>query len=62
MICASIVGVNHHLKNTSFGCALLLDETVNSSIWLFDTFLEAMGNGAPKTIFIDQDEAMEKSC
>ncbi|XP_030475753.2 protein FAR1-RELATED SEQUENCE 9-like isoform X2 [Syzygium oleosum] len=61
MICAPFVGVNHHWRNTSFGCALLLDETVNSFIWLFETFLEAMGNRAPKTIFTDQDQAMEKA-
>ncbi|KAF8034470.1 hypothetical protein BT93_C0701 [Corymbia citriodora subsp. variegata] len=61
MICAPFGGVNHHLKNTSFGCALLLDETVNSFIWLFETFLEAMGNRAPKTIFTDEDQAVEKA-
>lgn len=61
MICAPFLGVNHHWKNTLFGCALLLDETVNSFIWLFETFLEAMGNRAPRTIFTDQDQAIEKA-
>ncbi|XP_048133687.1 protein FAR1-RELATED SEQUENCE 5-like [Rhodamnia argentea] len=61
MICAPFVGVNHHWRDTFFGCALLLDETVNSFIWLFETFLEAMGNRAPGTIFTDQDQVMGKA-
>ncbi|KAF7848878.1 hypothetical protein BT93_L1473 [Corymbia citriodora subsp. variegata] len=51
MICAPFIGVNHHWKNTLFGCALLLDETVKSFIWLFEAFLNSMGNKAPKTMF-----------
>ncbi|XP_056159222.1 protein FAR1-RELATED SEQUENCE 5-like [Syzygium oleosum] len=58
MICAPFVGLNHHWKNVLFGCAFLLDETIASFVWAFQSFLEAMGNKAPKTIFIDQDHAM----
>ncbi|XP_059669506.1 protein FAR1-RELATED SEQUENCE 5-like [Cornus florida] len=58
MIFAPFVGVNHHLKNILFGCAFLLDETTDSFVWLFETFLEAMENKAPKTIFTDQCQAM----
>nr|CAD1840595.1 unnamed protein product [Ananas comosus var. bracteatus] len=36
----------------------LLDETTESFIWLFETFLEAMGGQEPKSIFTDQDQAM----
>ncbi|KAF8017784.1 hypothetical protein BT93_H2856 [Corymbia citriodora subsp. variegata] len=61
MICAPFVGVNHHWKNTLFGCALLLDETAESFIWLFNVFLESIENKAPKTIFTDQDQAMAKA-
>lgn len=61
LICAPFVGVNHHWKNTLFGCAFLLDETAESFTWLFDVFLESMGNKAPKTIFTDQDQAMAKA-
>ena len=43
-----------------FGAVLMCDETVDSFIWLFQTFLEAMSNKAPKTIFTDQDGAMAK--
>ncbi|KAF8029665.1 hypothetical protein BT93_E2174 [Corymbia citriodora subsp. variegata] len=58
MICAPFVGLNHHWKNVLFGCAFLLDETIASFVWAFQSFLEAMGNKAPKTIFTDQDHAM----
>ncbi|XP_040371195.1 protein FAR1-RELATED SEQUENCE 5-like [Rosa chinensis] len=58
LICAPIVGVNHHWRNVLFGCAFLLDETTESFVWLFESFLESMGNKTPKTIFTDEDKAM----
>ncbi|XP_056173440.1 protein FAR1-RELATED SEQUENCE 5-like [Syzygium oleosum] len=61
MICAPFVEINHHWKNVLFGCAFLLDETAESFIWLFEAFLKSMGNKAPKTMFTDQDQAMEKA-
>ncbi|KAL3724836.1 hypothetical protein ACJRO7_029926, partial [Eucalyptus globulus] len=61
LICGPFVGVNHHWKNTLFGCAFLSDETAISFIWLFEMFLKSMGNKAPKTIFTDQDQAMAKA-
>uniref|UniRef100_A0A5B7C1F7 SWIM-type domain-containing protein n=1 Tax=Davidia involucrata TaxID=16924 RepID=A0A5B7C1F7_DAVIN len=61
MICAPFVGVNHHRKNVLFGCAFLLDRTTTSFVWLFEAFLESMGNKAPKTIFTDQDHAMSNA-
>nr|XP_023917131.1 protein FAR1-RELATED SEQUENCE 5-like [Quercus suber] len=54
-------GVNHHWKNVLFGCAFLLDETTASFTWLFETFLESMGNQKPKTIFTDQCQAMKNA-
>ncbi|KAK2638482.1 hypothetical protein Ddye_026277 [Dipteronia dyeriana] len=39
----------------------MYDETNDSFIWLFETFLEAMSKKAPKTIFTDQDAAMAKA-
>jgi len=60
MICAHFVRVNHHWKNVLFGCAFLMDETVESFIWLFEAFLKYMGNKAPKTMFTDQDQVMAK--
>jgi hypothetical protein len=37
---------------------LLYDETIESFVWLFETFLEAMFGKKPITIFTDQDAAM----
>ena len=58
LICAPFVGINHHWKNVLFGCAFLIDETTESFIWLFETFLTAMGGQQPKSIFTDQDQTM----
>ena len=44
-----------------FGCAFLLDETTSSFIWLFKSFLESMGEKAPKTIITDQDQVMSNA-
>lgn len=54
MICAPFVVVNNHWNNTFFGCAFLCNETSGSFVWLFQTFLKAMGGKTPKTIFTDQ--------
>ncbi|KAL4603110.1 hypothetical protein ACB092_10G102300 [Castanea dentata] len=58
LICAPFVGINHHWNNVLFGCAFLSNETTQSFIWLFETFLTAMGGRQPKSIFTDQDQAM----
>nr|CAD1843587.1 unnamed protein product [Ananas comosus var. bracteatus] len=61
LICAPLVGINHHWRNVLFGCAFLLDETAESYIWLLETFLEAMGGRHPKSIFTDHDQAISKA-
>ncbi|KAF2318813.1 hypothetical protein GH714_010909 [Hevea brasiliensis] len=61
LICAPFVRVNHHWQNCMFGCAFLLDETTDSFIWLFTSFLESMGGKAPKTIITDQDQAISNA-
>ncbi|KAK0596973.1 hypothetical protein LWI29_020610 [Acer saccharum] len=58
---AVFVGFNHHREIIIFGVALMYDETTDSFIWLFETFLEAMSKKAPKTIFTNQDAAMAKA-
>ena len=52
------LGLNHHKETIVFGGALLYDETIESFVWLFETFLEAMFEKKPITIFTDQDVAM----
>ncbi|WOG97229.1 hypothetical protein DCAR_0416569 [Daucus carota subsp. sativus] len=55
---APFTGVNHHGQTILFGCALLLDESEATFIWLFKTFLAAMGDHAPVSIITDQDKAI----
>ena len=55
---APILGTNHHKQTIIFGCALLFNKTIESFVWLFETFLTAMSGKNPSTIFTDQDVAM----
>jgi zinc finger SWIM domain-containing protein 3 len=55
---APFLGTNHHKQTVIFGAALLFDETIESFVWLFETFLKAMSGKYPSTIFTDQDAAM----
>lgn len=55
----SFVGVNHHGQLVLFGCAFLADETKESFVWLFKTWLEAMPAWAPKAIITDQNKAIK---
>ncbi|KAG7973808.1 hypothetical protein I3843_06G015600 [Carya illinoinensis] len=54
-------GVNHHHQTIMFGCALLVNETVKSYIWLLRTWQEAMLGCTPLTIITDDDKAMAKA-
>ncbi|XP_042944838.1 protein FAR1-RELATED SEQUENCE 5-like [Carya illinoinensis] len=54
-------GVNHHHQTIMFGCALLVNETAESYIWLLRTWQEAMLGRAPLTIITDDDKAMAKA-
>ncbi|KAG2702362.1 hypothetical protein I3760_06G085400 [Carya illinoinensis] len=54
-------GVNHHHQTIIFGCALLVNETAESYIWLLRTWQEAMLGRAPSTIITDDDKAMAKA-
>lgn len=56
---APFTGVNHHGQTILFGCALLLDESEASFIWLFKTFLTAMNDRPPVSIITDQDRAIQ---
>ncbi|WVZ62367.1 hypothetical protein U9M48_012125 [Paspalum notatum var. saurae] len=55
---APFLGTNHHKQTIIFGIALLFNETIESFVWLFETFLIAMSGKHPSTIFTDQDAAM----
>jgi hypothetical protein len=44
------VGVNHHLQSMVFICALIKDESVESFVWIFETFLKCMKGKHPTII------------
>ncbi|XP_043705491.1 protein FAR1-RELATED SEQUENCE 12-like [Telopea speciosissima] len=54
-------GVNHHMQCTFFGCGLIVDETKESFIWLFRTWLRVMKNMQPKAIFTIQDPGIMRA-
>ncbi|KAL6628960.1 hypothetical protein ACP70R_028725 [Stipagrostis hirtigluma subsp. patula] len=58
---ASFLGTNHHKQIIIFGAALLYDESSESFLWLFQTFLTAMSGKKPATIFTDQSAGICKA-
>ncbi|ESQ50111.1 hypothetical protein EUTSA_v10001905mg [Eutrema salsugineum] len=56
---APFTGVNHHGQTILFGCALILDESDASFVWLFKTFLTAMRDQSPVSLVTDQDRAIQ---
>ena len=54
-------GVNHHYQSVMFGCALLVNEIVESYTWLLKTWLSAMLGNPPSTIITNDDKAMAKA-
>jgi hypothetical protein len=55
---ALFTGVNHHMRSIFFDGAFLADEKIESYVWLFHTFLRAMGGKAPTLIVTDEDASM----
>jgi hypothetical protein len=52
-------GVNHHLQSVFLGTTFLADEKIESFVWLFHTFLKAMGGVAPHLIIIDENASIK---
>ncbi|XP_011627225.1 protein FAR1-RELATED SEQUENCE 5-like [Amborella trichopoda] len=50
---ASFTGVNHHHQSVLFGCALLVDQSEESFVWLFKTWLQAKSGHHPTFIITD---------
>lgn len=55
-ICAVFWGLNHHRQCIIFGCAVLVNQTVDSFNWLLRSFLKAMSWQKPRTIITDVSE------
>uniref|UniRef100_A0A2P2JED2 Protein FAR1-RELATED SEQUENCE n=1 Tax=Rhizophora mucronata TaxID=61149 RepID=A0A2P2JED2_RHIMU len=58
---ATFVGVNHHKQPVLLGCALIANESKESFIWLFHTWLRAMSGCHPKSVIADQDLAIQQA-
>ena len=59
LIFSRFTGLNHHRQSITFGAGFLATEEVESFIWLFDRFLEAMGGQKPTYIVTDEDPTMK---
>ncbi|KAJ4766501.1 FAR1-related sequence 3 [Rhynchospora pubera] len=58
---AMFIGMNNHKQIIVFGGALLLDETIESFLWLFKTFLAVMSGKQPETIFTNFSVAVSEA-
>ncbi|XP_042495370.1 protein FAR1-RELATED SEQUENCE 5-like [Macadamia integrifolia] len=58
---APFSGLNHHGQPVLFGCALLLNESESSFVWLFETWLAAMRGRRPVSITTDQDRIIRSA-
>lgn len=58
---APFTGLNHHGHPVLFGCALLLNESESSFIWLFETWLAVMSGRYPISITTDQDRVIQSA-
>jgi len=58
MICEPFVCMNHHAKNVMVGCGFFMNEKIESFVWFFETFQEAMDNVQSKTMMTDQAFSM----
>ena len=59
MPCAPFIGINRYGQSIQLGCGFLRNERIPNFVWLFETFLEAMGGLHPLNIITDQDVAMK---
>ncbi|KAJ1257382.1 hypothetical protein BS78_K070000 [Paspalum vaginatum] len=55
---APFIAINRHGLTIQVGCGFLRNESAESYVWLFQTFLEAMNGLQPVNIITDQDLAM----
>nr|XP_023903983.1 protein FAR1-RELATED SEQUENCE 5-like [Quercus suber] len=53
--------VNHHHQYVMFGCALLVNEIVESYTWLLKTWLNVMPKNPSSTIITNDNNAMTKA-
>lgn len=56
---ATFSGLNHHGQPILFGCALLLNESGSTFVWLLQTWLQAMSGNLPVSITTDPDRLIQ---
>jgi hypothetical protein len=59
MVFTPFTGVNHHKSSVLFGATMLSNEKTESYVWLFHTFLKAMGGVEPNLIITDEAASMK---
>ncbi|XP_015870561.2 protein FAR1-RELATED SEQUENCE 8 [Ziziphus jujuba] len=57
----AFVGVNHHGQEVLLGCGFLVDETLETYIWLFRAWLTCMSGRPPQTIITNQCKALQSA-
>ncbi|XP_009131712.1 protein FAR1-RELATED SEQUENCE 12 isoform X1 [Brassica rapa] len=58
---ATFVGFNHHRQPVLLGCAMVADESKDSFVWLFQTWLRAMSGRPPRSVVADQDSSIQQA-
>ncbi|XP_051205894.1 protein FAR1-RELATED SEQUENCE 5-like [Lolium perenne] len=58
---APFIGINRYCQSIQLGCGFLKNENVESFVWLFQEFLEAIGGLQPQNFITDQDAAMRSA-
>jgi len=54
-------GVNNYGQSVCFAGAVMCDESTDSFVWTFNTFLKMVNNHAPKVFLTDEDHAIIKA-
>lgn len=57
----SFVGVNHHGQSALLGCGFLGDESVESYVWIFKTWLACMIGQPPQVIITDWSKPLQNA-
>ncbi|KAL4302916.1 hypothetical protein GQ457_10G007550 [Hibiscus cannabinus] len=53
-----LVGVNHYQNTVPFGCALVVNERVDTYVWVLEQLIAAGDGYKPLTVITDRDKAM----
>ncbi|KAI4331194.1 hypothetical protein MLD38_029404 [Melastoma candidum] len=57
----AFIGVNNHKQSILLGCGLVADQTVETFIWMFRTWISCMSGRPPQMIISDRCSALESA-